>query len=159
MTVIKSQRSESKLAVHVELRKLIDHTFNKTRNSKKFSSVKTYMLERDDSGNIVSITETKTGSKEALARRIENAAILAGECAWRANGIRVGKNGEGYETRLQLQNEAIRNLEALTYLVNTARKICSLTGKETKYWIDAIGKNRSMVAKWRDSDRKRYALH
>lgn len=156
MTVPKSQRSESKLLVHVELRKLADHTLVKTRNANKFGASATYYIERDERGLVVSVEEKRSTSRAELARRIEDAAIGAGECAWRANDVKVGKRGEGWPERKSLQDECIRRLDSLLWLLNVARKACGLSGKEVKHWTDITRACKKLVAKWRDADVERY---
>lgn len=153
MTVPKSQRGESRLHVHVELRKLIDHTLKKTKNSKKFGCVKTYVIERGEHGEVVSIEEHASASRQALANRIEHAVILAGECAWRANDLRIETD---YPQRRKLQDECIRNLDALMWLIEVSRLSCGLSGREVRYWSDMARDTRNLVRKWKDSDAKRH---
>ena len=156
MSVPKSQRGEGKLVLHTELRKLAAHTLVKTRNANKFGASATYFIERDDTGEIVSVEEKRSSSRESLAKRIEDAAIGAGECAWRANDIRVGEHGEGWPERRALQEECIRHLDALLWLLNVARTACGLSGKETKHWTGMVRTCGKLARGWRDKDVKRY---
>ncbi|MBR3653185.1 MAG: hypothetical protein IKN60_04455 [Bacteroidales bacterium] len=157
MSVPKSLRGEQRLHVHVELRRVAEHTLTKTRNASKFGSVATYRVTYDESGRIESVEERRSGSREALARRIEDAALGACECAWRANDIRVGELGEGWPERHALQEESVRHLDALLMLLNVARVACGLTGREVRYWSDITRDTRDLVRRWRDADRRRYA--
>ena len=156
MTVPKSERSESKLLVHVELRKLADHTLTKTKNANKFGASATYYIERDERMLVTSITEKRSTSRAELARRIEDAAIGAGECAWRANDVKVGKRGEGWPERSALQDECVRRLDSLLWLLNVARKACGLSGKEVKHWSDMARTCKKLAKNWHDADVKRY---
>lgn len=156
MSVPKSQRTESRLHVHVELRRVVSHTLTKTRNSRKFGSVATYAIERDDEGRVVAISEQRASSREALARHLEDEAIAAASCAWRANDIRVGERGEGWGRRRDLQNRSIEHLDCLLMLVNVAREACGLTGREVRHWSELVTGTRDLVRRWRDADAKRY---
>ena len=156
MSVPKSRRTEAKMHVHVELRRVLRHTLAKTRNTNKFGGSTTYELVRDERGMVTSIVEHRSASREAIAHRLDHAAIAASECAWRANDIRVGDHGEGYEERRRLQEESIRHLGALLMLIDVARAECGLSGKEVKYWSDLTRQTRGLVRKWRDGDARRY---
>ena len=155
MSVPKSQRSKPKLEVHVRLRRLVAHTLTKTRNGHKFGSCATYVIARDERGLVASIEEHRTSSRKALAERIEESALLAGECAWRANDVRVASRAD-YELRHGLQQESIRHLDALSWLVECTRECCGLSGREVAYWSDLVREARGLVRKWRDADARRY---
>lgn len=152
MTVPKSLRTESKLQVHVVLRKLVAHTLTKTKNGKKFGGATNYVITRDDRGAVVSIETHRTAARESLAARIENAALAAGECAWRANDIRIDSD---YAARKKLQEQCLYNLDALMWLIEIARETCNLSGKETKYWQDLTKQAKGLVRSWKESDAKR----
>ena len=156
MSVDKSHRRDGKLHVHAEMRRLANHTLVKTRNENKFGASATYYIERDESGAVVSIEERRSASREALAKRIEDAAIGAGECAWRANDIMVGKHGEGWPERKALQGESIRHLDSLLWLLNVARKACGLSGKEVKHWSGMARTCKELTIRWRAGDVERY---
>ncbi|MBQ9041595.1 MAG: hypothetical protein IJ111_02140 [Eggerthellaceae bacterium] len=152
MSVPKSQRSEGRLKLHVELRRLVDHTLAKTKNARKFGGMANYVITRDEHGLVTSIEEHRTSSRMALAERIEHAAIAAGECAWRANDIRIE---EDWPERHRLQAECIRNLDALMWLIEVARASCGLSGREARHWSDMARDARNLARRWRDSDAKR----
>lgn len=153
MSVPKSQRSEARLKVHTDIRKLIDHTLTKTRNGRKFGGMARYVIERDQDGRVTAIEEHRTASRSALADRLDEAAIAAGECAWRANDIKIC---EGYAERRRLQDEAIRNLDALIWLIEVARLSCNLSPREARHWSDMARSARAITRKWRDSDARRH---
>lgn len=156
MSVPKSQRSTSKkLYAHVKLRKLVRHTLEKTRNGRKFGGMANYVIARDEAGRVVSIEEHRTSSRAALAERIERAAIAAGECAWRANGI-VVESPADFAERHRLQQECLRNLDALSWLVECTRECCGLSAREVAYWQELVKESKGLVVKWRDADSKRF---
>ena len=156
MSVPKSQRSEHKLHVHVELRRLANHTLTKTGNANKFGMQATYLIERDEYGNVTTVEERRASARSSLARRLEDAAIGALTCAWQANSIRVGPNGEGYDRRRALQDESVRHLDVLHELIGLTRETCGLTSKEVGYWAGQTSMTRMLVRKWRDGDARRY---
>lgn len=152
MTVPKSLRSESKLHVHVVLRKLVSHTLTKTKNKSKFGGSTRYEISRNDEGEITEITVFESSDRKSLAARIENAAIMAGECAWRANDLHLESE---FEARRKLQEQAVYNLDALSWLIEVAREKCNLSGKEVKYWQDLAKQAKKLVINWKESDAKR----
>ena len=156
MSVHKSKRSEPKLHVHVELRRLVRHTLAKTSNSNKFGRVKRYEIDRDEAGLVTAITETSQGSRDTLARHLQDAALHAAEHAWQANDVMVGKGGQNYATRRALQDACVRDLDNLLMLINVAREECGLSGREARYWTDLTESTRGLVRNWRDADARRY---
>lgn len=156
MTVPKSKRSEPKLHVHVELRRLVEHTLVKTSNLNKFGRVRRLEIERDEAGVMTAITETSHGSRGTLARHLQDAALDAAKRAWQANDVMVGKDGSNYDVRRALQDACVRDLDTMLMLVNVARSACGLSGREAKYWTELIQSTRGLVRKWRDADARRF---
>lgn len=155
MSVNATERTESKLHVHVVCDAFVEHTLNKVANIKKFGVSVENVVTPTEGGGFTIETRISEGHAK-LGQRLEDAALGCGECAWRANDIRVGKNGEGYAERRALQDEAIRNADAFLYLVRLTRKYCGLTGREVKAWADKAREAKAILRKWRDSDADRY---
>ena len=153
MSVHATERTESRLHVHVVCDEFVAHTLNKVANAKKFGVTVEQVTGPD--GNVA---ETRVNAGHAkLGQRLEDAALECGECAWRANDVRVGEHGEGYAERRALQDRAIRSADAFLYLVRLTRKHCGLTGREVKAWADKAREAKAVLRRWRDSDASRYA--
>ena len=74
---------------------------------------------------------------------------------WTANNIRV-VDVDTYRERYRLQRIAHRECNNLLALIQIAGSIFHLKHKRIKYWGEIILEVRNMIAKWYDSDCKRY---
>lgn len=154
MTVPASKRTASKMDVHMALDDLVSHTLTKVANARKFGVCATNEVAPAGDGAMTVVTRVSPGHL-ALGRRIEDAAVAAGELAWRANDVRVA-DAASYAERRRMQDQAVREVDALLYLVRLTRKHCGLTGREVKAWSDKATRARDLLRKWRDSDARRY---
>lgn len=77
--------------------------------------------------------------------------------SWQANNIRVGKDGQGWELRSNLQLEAISLCANLLATLNLAKRIFHIKNKRMVFWIGNVVEVRDLLKKWHDGDVKRYS--
>nr|DAG70492.1 MAG TPA: Avd-like protein [Caudoviricetes sp.] len=75
---------------------------------------------------------------------------------WRANNIRVIKR-EHWSSREKLQISAILDCNDLLATIGLARPLFHLKGKKEDYWSELVKETRVLIAKWHESDAKRYS--
>lgn len=74
---------------------------------------------------------------------------------WKANNIRVTKQ-KHWDYRCRLQMEAILECNDLLASIGLARALFHLKGKKVNYWSKMVIEVRNQIAKWHESDVKRY---
>lgn len=75
---------------------------------------------------------------------------------WKANNIRVTQSVHWkYGSRLQM--EAILDCNDLLASIGLARALFHLKGKKVEYWSQMVIEARVLIAKWHESDKKRYS--
>ena len=133
MSVRVSERSESKLEVQEKAEKLVSHTVHIMSNPKVFDP--RYSRFHD---------------------RIVDCAVSVGQCLWEANGIRVEKDPAKYRLRRGLQDEAIRSINNMFYLMAVARRLDHLRSRKYSHWVEMTRTVKELAVAWRDSDARRY---
>ncbi len=154
MAVPASRRKDNGMTVHRALDDLVVHTLRKVGNPRRFGEVERTSYEYGERGELVAQTVERAG-RAALAERIAQAALEASECAWRANDT-VVRDQASYEDRRWLQERSVRACGTLLHLLNYAQPLCGLSGREVRHWCDLATRARSLLRRWRDSDRRRY---
>lgn len=134
MSVPKGKRQESKLEVLNLLHGLCTYTVQITKNEKNFP-------KRD---------------RWVLTAPIVKEAVLAYTHARKANAVKVVTVSD-YEYRRGQQVKARAAIEALIGLIEIAYTCLSLEGDRVEYWVKYAMSCEEQLAKWRASDRKRYA--
>lgn len=133
MSVRVRDRKPSMLDAQVKMEELVKHTIHIVSNQNVFDP-----------------------QYEKFHGLIVETALVAGCDMWEANGIRV-RGAEDYALRRSLQDEAIRKLNVLLYLMTIARKLDHLRRKKYEHWVGLATSTRDMARKWRDSDAKRHS--
>ena len=101
---------------------------------------------------------------EAINNRIVDCAIGIGADIWEANGIRVTGNGisaaesaRRYRARKDLQDQAIREIRTMLYLMGIAKRLNKkLRTRKFEYWVKLARETKDLASSWRDSDAHRY---
>lgn len=155
MSVRVCDRKENKLHVHQLIDDLVSHTLTKCANMRKFGTRTEATVEKNDDGTL-SITIATSRERSELADRLEHAAVMCGECAWRANDIRVDNDPIRWRERKRLQDEAVSHIVAFAYLVRYTRRHCGLSNKEIDAWTRKASAAKRALKSWRDGDVKKH---
>jgi hypothetical protein len=132
VSVPKGQRSGSKLDTQVACEELIEHTVKIIANERHFKP-----------------------ENAKLHERIIDTALRIGQGVWEANGIRV-RTADDFRERHALQERAIRDANALLYLMTVSARLDHLRKGKYHHWAELARKARDMTRAWRDSDARRY---
>lgn len=130
MSVIKSERKESKLEVLSKCFNLVQYTLGICCNEKYFPKRSRWLLSGD----------VAKESKEAF------------RCIRMANSIRVETNKE-YEMRHALQLEAYGHLETLLSFIEIAYKQYHIPSRKIEYWTGLTLEVENYLQKWKLSDK------
>lgn len=134
MSVIKSKRQESKLAVLTKAYELASYTITICKNEKAFP-------KRD---------------RWILTQPIVRECLDAVTCIRRANAVRVATQ-QDYDYRRGQQAEARCHLDAMLTLVDIAYTALGLPGERVEYWTGLAIEAENYVQRWRRSDKLRFA--
>lgn len=133
MSVLKSQRNESKLTVLIRAEELVCYTLDKVNNEHIFPKRQRWQL----------------------ANRVLNVTLDLTEKVYRANQIRVLNSSDKAE-RHRLQDEAFRDSMWLLELLNILIKKKRLMLSTAEYWVDSVSEFQRYLKLWQKSDEKNY---
>lgn len=132
MSVNKNQRKEGELQVNTDARNLCIYTLRITANPKTFPV-----------------------SQASYVEKLRNTSIEICTLCWKANNIRVDGNEDRYNRRLELQNRAIDECNSMCVLIEIAKPLFHLSSKRVCYWMKLVTELRTLIRKWRNSDKQR----
>ena len=133
MSVLKSQRSESKLEVLCKAEELAVYTIKVCKNEKRFP-------KRD---------------RWILTQKIVNETLDTLTCIKRANATYV-TTAEEYTYRRGQQTEAYAHAEAMLTLVEIAYQVLGIEAEKIEYWTGLIKTVEEKIQSWKKSDKARY---
>jgi len=132
MSVVQGKRGENKLEVFVKARNLSVYTTRICSNQKTFDP-----------------------QYYSTTNKIMSVAQQIFIDVWSANNIYV-KSSEEYHERHKLQQRAQNNCNSLLALIQIAHTLYHLDYKRIKYWGNNTIEVRTLISKWKSSDRERY---
>jgi hypothetical protein len=94
-------------------------------------------------------------SRRALANRIVDSVVLIHSNVYKANNTYV-TNKDDAEYRLNLQEEAIREIKELPPNIELAYHLFNINGKKIDYWVGLILEEEELLKKWHKSDKARF---
>lgn len=133
MSVLKSKRGESKLAVITKARELATYTVKICSNEKVFP--KRY--------------------RWCITSKIVDTVLDIHANAIRANSIYVSVQ-EDYALRKQFQNKALSQTYSLLSLMDIAYNTFNIEDSKIEYWTGLVLETQALIRKWRNSDAERY---
>lgn len=133
MSVVKSERSVSKLEVLIKMRDLCRYTVHIAKNEKNFPK----------------------RTRWILTSPIVKQAVDAYSCMRRSNSIHV-TIARDYIDRRALQVEAYGYLEAMLSLIDIAYVELGIDSQVVEFWTGLILEVETLLQGWRKSDRARY---
>lgn len=133
MSVLKSKRGESKLAVITKACDLATHTVKICSNEKVFP--KRY--------------------RWCITSKIVETALDIHANAIKANSIYVVLP-EDYALRKQFQNKALSQTYSLLSLMDIAYNTFDIESGKIEYWTGLVLETQTLIRKWRNSDAERY---
>ncbi len=133
MSVLKSKRGESKLAVITKARELATYTVKICSNEKVFP--KRY--------------------RWCITSKIVDTVLDIHANAIRANSIYVSVQ-EDYALRKQFQNKALSQTYSLLSLMDIAYNTFNIEDSKIEYWTGLVLEAQALIRKWRNSDAERY---
>ena len=128
-----SKRSESKLAVHTKAIELAKYSIKACHNEKIFPK----------------------RSRRTLAERIINSVVLIHNNVYKANNTYAVTKDDA-EYRLNLQKEAIREINELPPTIELAYHLYNINGRKVDYWVGLILEEQELLKKWHKSDKERF---
>ncbi len=135
MAVPVGKRGENTLEVFLKAVDLAKYTMEITANTKNFP-----------------------GRYRPFIDRVNNAAINVASDIWKANNIYIGNGCDprAFEDRRYLQNRAVTSVNELLFLINMADAMLDkAVKKKAAFWTKEAMHVKSLIIKWRESDRKR----
>lgn len=133
MSVVASKRSQSKLEVFIKANELSAFTIRLCSNEKNFP--KRY--------------------RWCLTSKIVDSVVDMYKDITMANRIRV-ENQIDYETRENLQNRALGNLEASLALMDIAFRVFQLEEDKVNHWVGLVEEVQKLLKSWKKSDSSRF---
>lgn len=133
MSVVVSKRSQSKLEVFIRANELSAFTIRLCSNEKNFPKRYRWCLTSKIVDSIVDMYKDLT----------------------MANKIRV-ENLIDYETRENLQNRALGNLEASLALMDIAFRVFQLEEDKVNHWVGLVEEVQKLLKAWKRSDSSRF---
>lgn len=133
MSVLKSKRGESKLAVITKACDLATHTVKICSNEKVFP--KRY--------------------RWCITSKIVDTALDIHANAIKANSVYVSVQ-EDYALRRQFQNRALSQTYSLLSLMDIAYNTFNIESGKIEYWTGLVLETQALIRKWRNSDAERY---
>lgn len=133
MSVLKSQRNESKLTVLLRAEDLVCYTLDKVNNAHIFPKRQRWQM----------------------ANRVLDLVLGLAEKVYKANYIHV-VDPETKRERRRLQDEALRDSGWLLELLNILIKKHNLTPSTAAYWVDSITEFQHYLKAWQKSDEATY---
>lgn len=97
-------------------------------------------------------------SRRALANRIVDSVVLIHNNVYKANNTYVS-NKDDAEYRLNLQKEAIREIEELPPNIELAYHLFNIDGGKVDYWVGLILEEEELLKKWHKADKKRFGKY
>ena len=134
MSVLKSQRNESKLTVLLIAEDLVCYTLDKVSNERIFPKRHRWQL----------------------ANRVLDLTLGMTEKVYRANMIRV-TDAVSKAERYRLQHEAYADSLWLLELLNILIKKGRITPVNSEYWVQQIYEFQKYLKNWQKSDEVQYA--
>lgn len=135
MSVRTGDRSEGKLGVLNEIRKLGEYTIQICRNEKVFPK----------------------SSRWVMAKPIVDECIGALSCVRRANAVFVDENHiEDYKYRRSEQVKAHSHLDAMLSLIDLAYTSFGIEANRIEYWTGLVLYADDKLKAWMKSDKERY---
>lgn len=94
-------------------------------------------------------------SRRALANRIVDSVVLIHNNVYKANNTYVVTQDDA-EYRLNLQKEAIREINELPPTIELAYYLYNINGRKIDYWVGLILEEMELLKKWHKSDKERF---
>lgn len=94
-------------------------------------------------------------SRRALAEKIINSVVLIHNNVYKANNTYVVTRDDA-EYRLNLQKEAIREINELPPTIELAYHLYNISGKKVDHWVGLILEEQELLKKWHKSDKERF---
>ena len=136
MSVLKSQRNESKLTVLLTAEELVRYTLEVTANEKRFPKRHRWQITNR-------IVDTSVNMLQYLVN---------------ANSIRV-EDALTKKQRKDLQDLAFRESVWLLELLNVAHLVFHVALDRLEYWTGLIARYQHDLKIWQKSDEKQYAVY
>lgn len=144
MSVPAEARSETKLTVLIEARRLVRHSLRNLANNNVFKAVPSGDEEDD----------RKNPPQPELIARMKTTILDAYLAASAANDTPFTK--DNYRHRRQLQDKSLALLNEMKALVELSVPVFHLSLRRADFWIKFIVGVRNRIQAWKESDYKRY---
>ena len=132
MSVVKGEREETKLTVVEQAEELAGYTLKMATNEKRFP--KRY--------------------RWCFTSKLCDMALELTELVHEANGI-FAKDKSEMRLRLRYELMAIAKVNGLLNLISVGAKVYGISLDNIEYWLDKTTYERTLLIKWRESDRER----
>lgn len=133
MSVPQGKRGENQLQIFIKAEELAVYTTRICSNKKTFN----------------------TDYYDALTSKIVDIAQRIYIDSWTANNV-VVKDIDTFKHRRDLQVKAHEECNELLAYIQMAKRVYHLRASRIKYWSQLTTDCRNMIAKWKDSDTRRY---